>query len=235
MITIYCVSNLINGKCYIGQTRHPLDKRWNGHRGPALRKSKTLFHLAIRKHGPENFSRVQIFRCTNQDEADIAEKYFISAFRSNQRQYGYNCTPGGHVAIPNEATRAKISRSRLGKPLSFETKAKLRAANLGKKASPETCRKLVASSRRGQKNSALHCARISAGKTGKGRPPLSPEWRAKIGAANKGKNTWSKGCRMSAETCAKKSAALRGVPWSQSRRDAENRRKTAIANPPIAK
>ena len=52
---IYCITCLVNGKMYIGQTVQLLDNRWRRHVLSTQRGSDHKFHRAIRKYGEENF------------------------------------------------------------------------------------------------------------------------------------------------------------------------------------
>ena len=60
MIGIYKIENLVNGKCYIGQSKY-IEKRWTDHKSNAfnsIQKDQYKYPLyrAIRKYGLENFS-----------------------------------------------------------------------------------------------------------------------------------------------------------------------------------
>ena len=68
-----------------------------------------------------------------------------------------------------DAQRAALSAARKGTRLSDETKAKIAASSTGRKHTPEAKEK------------------IAAAKRGRKRPPFSQEWRAKLGAASKGR------------------------------------------------
>lgn len=46
---IYKVTNLVNGKVYIGQTKHSLDVRKQRHLQQARKGTNTHFYQAIRK------------------------------------------------------------------------------------------------------------------------------------------------------------------------------------------
>ena len=60
MGVIYKITNNINGKIYIGQTRIPESKRWQQHVWHADNdsdKDSLLLCKAIKKYGKESFSR----------------------------------------------------------------------------------------------------------------------------------------------------------------------------------
>jgi len=59
---IYLVTNLVNGKIYVGQTSHTLAFRWIHHRSSAKLDKKTLLHRAMRKYGESEFSMKEIGR-----------------------------------------------------------------------------------------------------------------------------------------------------------------------------
>lgn len=55
--TIYCHTNTVNGKKYVGQTGSTLEKRWQQHLYEAsLPRLRRLFLAAIHKYGPEVFA-----------------------------------------------------------------------------------------------------------------------------------------------------------------------------------
>ena len=49
---IYKVTNKVNNKVYIGQTRYTVEFRWRQH---VNSKDNCHFHLALRKYGVDNF------------------------------------------------------------------------------------------------------------------------------------------------------------------------------------
>ena len=70
---IYCITNKVNGKQYIGQTRTTIQKRWNGHKSSANcanKESKQALHFAMNKYGIENFivKCIDEFCCQTIDE-----------------------------------------------------------------------------------------------------------------------------------------------------------------------
>src|ERR1700686_1957334 len=112
---VYCFTNKINGKVYIGKTKDT-KKRYNKHKkAPG---DCPYFHKAIKKYGIDNFEFVIIGECLTEDEALKMEIRNIVQYKSNIREYGYNLTNGGdgisgHTHSPE--TRAKISQALKGK------------------------------------------------------------------------------------------------------------------------
>ena len=90
-ICIYKITNLVNGKVYIGQTIQGITARWNGH----LHKDGCKFiHNAINKYGRNNF-KIEVLEYCHKDLLDEREIYWISYYNSNDRHYGYNILKGG--------------------------------------------------------------------------------------------------------------------------------------------
>ena len=88
---LYKITNLINGKVYIGQSIHP-DKRWWEHRNKAKKNfDKYPIHLAISKYGEKNFS----FKILEwSEDYDNREKELIQEYNSISPN-GYNVAIGG--------------------------------------------------------------------------------------------------------------------------------------------
>lgn len=97
---IYCITNKINNKKYIGQTVYSIDNRWKEHLGSSNRNEDNfLIHNAIKKYGKENFFIEKLEECSN-DKLDEREKYWIlkeKTFCKNNQ--GYNLTYGGEGVI----------------------------------------------------------------------------------------------------------------------------------------
>ena len=77
MIGIYKITNLINNKCYIGQSIY-IERRFAQHKSPyeiARDPDKPLYQ-AFKKYGIENFSFEVLEECT-QDELNDKEKFYI--------------------------------------------------------------------------------------------------------------------------------------------------------------
>lgn len=91
---IYKVSNLINGKVYIGQTKRSLEARWKQHCHDVKSKHSSFnLQKAIKEFGAENFFIEQIDSAESKEEAKEKEVYWIKFY--NAIGNGYNTSPGG--------------------------------------------------------------------------------------------------------------------------------------------
>lgn len=101
MIGIYKVTNLVDGKIYIGQSKN-IGQRWTKHRcSPFNTNSEqydTPFYRAIRKYGIDNFQFEVIEQCPIESLND-REIYWINFYDSNNLNKGYNLTAGGQNAV----------------------------------------------------------------------------------------------------------------------------------------
>jgi group I intron endonuclease len=110
---LYRITNLINGKIYIGQTVSP-SARWRDHRGAAS-NPKVPIQYAIKKYGNENFEFDVIVSgivpCTClagapglcQDNANEEETLLVKQYESHvSTGKGYNATWGGMNAPKTE-------------------------------------------------------------------------------------------------------------------------------------
>ncbi len=120
-IGIYMITNLINGKKYIGQSRN-IPTRWmNEKKSRGI--NQHLFN-AIKKYGIDNFQFEAIESCT-VELLNVRENFYILYFKTYLPEFGYNKTTGGDNCIMSEETRVKISKSNLGKTMTKETKYKM--------------------------------------------------------------------------------------------------------------
>lgn len=94
---IYKVTNNINNKIYIGQTKFSLEERKKRHWNDAntLNRKTVKFHNALLKYGLNNFIWEVIKECDNQEELDYYEKFYIALFNSTDPEIGYNLKLGG--------------------------------------------------------------------------------------------------------------------------------------------
>ena len=103
---VYKITNNVNGKIYIGQTRVTEPQRWQQHIWHAYNDSDNdslLLCRAIKKYGKENFTRTILEECDNQF-LNEREKYWINYFDSTNHDIGYNVAEGGkgHLKYSNE-------------------------------------------------------------------------------------------------------------------------------------
>jgi group I intron endonuclease len=129
---IYKITNQVNGKVYIGQTKD-LKERKSQHK-----TSSTNKHLrnAILLNGWGNFAfetiATIILPCTCKPQqpgscreyTDQLEVVTIAQYDSRNPEKGYNVSPGGYSHEQSEETRQKISESKKGKVKSPEAIAK---------------------------------------------------------------------------------------------------------------
>jgi len=138
---IYCVTNAVNGKQYVGQTICSAARRWQFHLVAALCYfSQGALHCAIRKYGAEAFKIEQIDSAESLEELNEKEVYHVA--RLGVYGGGYNLTPGGGQPRISEETRKKMSEAQKGRVTSVETCRKISEAQKDKVLSAEHRQKL---------------------------------------------------------------------------------------------
>ena len=147
---IYKITNIMNGKCYIGQTTWEYEKYIKDHFKNASRNKdggNKYFYKAIRKYRKRNFKWEILGFCDSKEElneAEIEAIWFFRSFGSDGEKidsiYGYNLTKGGEGISGyrhTEESKNKMSERQIGKKRTEEHKKKVRLANIGKKYSDE--------------------------------------------------------------------------------------------------
>lgn len=94
---IYCYTNNINNKKYIGQTIQSLRERHRKHMSPCGKYDKDVpFHRAIRKYGINNFTLEIIHFAKSLDELNYFESLYIKYYNTTvKNNLGYNVKDGG--------------------------------------------------------------------------------------------------------------------------------------------
>lgn len=85
---IYKITNLVNGKIYIGSTVKTFNRRWNEHVHHARQGTGYNLHKSMMKHGIHNFKKEIICSVLDKKFLDEVEDYFIEFF--NSKKNGYN-------------------------------------------------------------------------------------------------------------------------------------------------
>lgn len=92
MCGIYLITNLVNGKQYVGQS-NDIEYRWEQHKKSSTNKHKrSRLISAFKKYGIDNF-KFEILELCSPDELDAKEIQYIAKYDTYNN--GYNMTIGG--------------------------------------------------------------------------------------------------------------------------------------------
>ena len=221
MGSIYKITNTVNGKSYIGQTRHNAEKtRIRDH---LAGNGSVLIKKAIEKYGKDAFTYEILHDGIIPEFLDNLEIEVIAKFNTLS-PHGYNLTTGGGGGSPCEESRRKISAANKGHPTwmkgkkhTDESRRKISAANKGKTpwnkgkkvSNPYWLgRKHTDESRHKMSESCKGRIPWNKGKKGlqtawnKGKKGSTPNWlgrkhtdesRHKMSESTKGQTAWNKG------------------------------------------
>ena len=154
MYVIYCYTNKITWKKYVGQTYQSLEKRasYNG----CKYKGCPVFWKAIQKYGWENFVGEILEDGLTLEQANEREQYWISQLNTLTPN-GYNCAIGGMNVSSSDYVRQRLSQALKGKEKHYTEEGRQRQIEAsrqrntgsgnpfyGKKHSEETKRKMSA-------------------------------------------------------------------------------------------
>lgn len=219
MRILYKITNLINGKCYIGQTKN-FKMRMRDH----IRTRKSLISQAINKYGKENFSFIQL-ESFDESIIDEMEKKFILKFNSLAPN-GYNLTLGGGTCQElHESVKEKIRLANIGRKHTEATKQKMKDSmtparkaliveNFKKHPKSKETRKKQGEKMKLKWADPAYRQNIVAKtkETLKSKPKriLTEEQRKRSSEAHKGQTAWNKGIPLTQETKNKLSNALKG-------------------------
>lgn len=96
-MVIYKITNLLNGKIYIGQTTKD---------NPNYYGSGRLIKKSIKKNGIENFKKEILSYCKNRNNLNELENFYISYFNCKVPN-GYNLTDGGEGCVGVEFSKER--------------------------------------------------------------------------------------------------------------------------------
>jgi hypothetical protein len=176
---LYEVTNLVNGRTYIGQ--HITDDLEDGYLG-----SGKALKSAIKKYGRDKFKKEILLFARNEQALNILEMMAVTPEFCAKKD-NYNLKEGGNSGRPNPEIREKMRQKKLGarnhnygKPKTEEWKAKVSAAHKGKIVSKETRLKLSIA-KLGFKHTEETKRRIGIASAAR---PRTEENKRKIGDAN---------------------------------------------------
>lgn len=118
MFEIYMITNVENGKRYIGFTREGHLKRFNNHKKEARLGGERYLCKAIRKHGENAFQTELLEYVESHEEAvkrEIELIAYYNTFAGDREGWGYNTTRGGEGSIGHfvsDSLRKKLKRLR---------------------------------------------------------------------------------------------------------------------------
>lgn len=98
-----------SNKKYIGITKQVPVLRW-GKNGERYKRC-TSFWRAINKYGWENIKHEIIDTAESLETANLKEQFYIREYKTNDPQYGYNCTNGGDGVEGWKATDAQKKKN----------------------------------------------------------------------------------------------------------------------------
>lgn len=186
---IYKITNLTNGKMYIG--RHKTDNLDDGYIG-----SGKLIIKAVKKYGKKNFSKEWLMFCEDEEEMNYMERVFVDQTWID-RSDTYNLNLGGDYQTMSDTTKKKISLATTGRKHSAESRQKMSNAKkgmipwiTGRKHTEESLKKMSESHKGNKAHLGHHHTdevklKISKAKKGK---KLSEDTRQKMSNARKLEN-----------------------------------------------
>lgn len=135
---IYCVTNTVNGKKYVGKTSQTIQKRWRRHCSLAKGGSQIYFMSAIRKYGEDAFTIEEIAEVPSPEWESYLERMWILLLGTTNNKIGYNSTSGGDGFSSGNLNPNRMSPRRgeqiwnFGKPVPEEIRKRISNTLIGK-------------------------------------------------------------------------------------------------------
>lgn len=187
---VYTLTNLVNGKIYVGKSMTGAAVRWRGHKHCYKREKQAYLYRAMRKHGIENFQLTVIDTAAIEADLSAKEIRWIAHFDSTNPEKGYNSTTGGEGFLHGPSSLALVRGIRIvsaetRKKLSDRMKARM-TPEFRHKLSEQNKKRVAAIPAEERKALAIKAAMVNADRArGKKR---DPEIGKKISAASMGRS-----------------------------------------------
>lgn len=111
--TVYCHTNKINGKKYVGITAQSVYDRWQNGKHYSRHKQ---FYSDIITFGWDNFNHEILYTNLSKEDAEAKERELIKRLDLTNSNKGYNIRSGGKaVSSHTDKTKAKLSELSKGK------------------------------------------------------------------------------------------------------------------------
>lgn len=128
---IYKITNTVNGKMYIGQTRQTIARRWTEHKQCSKSKNlgyESLLYQAMKKYGIKSFVVEEVEECSDELLND-REIYWIAHYGTVEN--GYNISRGGfgHPRDPIQIAQFDLEGNYIRTICSTSEAAKMVGAN----------------------------------------------------------------------------------------------------------
>ncbi|MBC8430220.1 MAG: GIY-YIG nuclease family protein [Pelagibacteraceae bacterium] len=111
MNKVYCITNKINNKKYVGFTSMTIPERMGQHRHKARNETKQPIHMAINKYGWDNFDVSVLYE---GDDALNREDDFIQEMGDYNISRGGSANQLGQTWTHSKETREKSYKGKVG-------------------------------------------------------------------------------------------------------------------------